>query len=128
MALQRETIIAEAIRLLDEGGLDGVTLRKLAGRLHVRAPTLYWHITSKAELVNDMAEAIMRDECADLAPLPPGESWQAWLTAVARRLRKAITGHRDGARLIAGAHMSATMASLSEAAITALLAGGLSLR
>src|SRR6266540_7463410 len=43
MALDKDRIVAEAVALLDEGGLDGVTLRKLAQRLGVQAPTLYWH-------------------------------------------------------------------------------------
>ncbi len=38
MALQRDKIIETAFRLLDEEGLDGMTLRKLACAVGVRAP------------------------------------------------------------------------------------------
>ena len=56
MALDRQRIITEAIGVLDENGLDGVTVRKLAQRLGVQAPTLYWHIRNKAELTLQLHE------------------------------------------------------------------------
>ena len=59
MALDRQRIVAEAVALLDADGLDGVTLRKLAARLGVQAPTLYWHIPNKAALITAIAEAIL---------------------------------------------------------------------
>ncbi|MBY6270109.1 TetR family transcriptional regulator, partial [Parageobacillus thermoglucosidasius] len=52
MALRKEQIIEEALQLLNESGLEGVTLRKLAKRLGVQAPALYWHFNNKAALVN----------------------------------------------------------------------------
>jgi AcrR family transcriptional regulator len=68
MALDRERIVAEAVALLDANGLDGVTLRKLAQRLGVQAPTLYWHIPNKAALVTAIAEAILEQQFPDLVP------------------------------------------------------------
>ena len=44
MALDKRQIVTEALALLDADGLDGVTLRKLAARLGVQQPTLYWHL------------------------------------------------------------------------------------
>ena len=43
------------MRLLDAEGLDGVTTRKLAARLGVQSPTLYWHLPNKAALVTAIA-------------------------------------------------------------------------
>ena len=40
MAVTREQIVAVALDLLDEAGLDGLTLRQLAGRLGIRAPRM----------------------------------------------------------------------------------------
>jgi len=51
MTLDREQVVAEAVALLDADGLDGVTTRKLAARLGVQSPTLYWHVPNKAALV-----------------------------------------------------------------------------
>ena len=41
--ISREKAVEVALELVDEVGLDGLTLRKLADRLDVKAPALYWH-------------------------------------------------------------------------------------
>jgi TetR/AcrR family transcriptional regulator, tetracycline repressor protein len=128
MALDKDRIVAEAVALLDEGGLDGVTLRRLAQRLGVQAPTLYWHIRNKAELVNALAEAILEAELTQLKPPGEDEPWREWLIGVAQRLRRAMLAHPDGARVVSAAHLSPTMAAVSELAMSALVDRGLPLR
>ncbi|MCU7724828.1 TetR family transcriptional regulator [Actinoplanes sp. KI2] len=125
MALDRARIVAEAVALLDADGLDSVTLRKLASRLGVQAPTLYWHIPNKAALITAIAEEI-------LTPLPASaigadERWQDWLIGFAGGLRRALLAHPDGARIISIAQMSRNMASLSELAMSTLVARGVPL-
>ena len=72
MALDRQRIVAEAVALLDAEGLDGVTTRKLAARLGVQSPTLYWHLPNKAALVTAIADAILDQEygAAPWRPVP----------------------------------------------------------
>ncbi len=41
--LDRETVIQAALELLNEVGVDNLTTRKLAERLKVQQPALYWH-------------------------------------------------------------------------------------
>jgi TetR/AcrR family tetracycline transcriptional repressor len=127
VALDKERIVSEAVALLDDGGLDGLTLRKLAQRLGVQAPTLYWHVRNKAELVTALAEAILQD-LATLKPPPDDEPWQQWLIGVAERLRQAMRVHPDGARVVSAAHLSVTLAGLSELAMSTLVARGLPLQ
>ncbi|MFG1927326.1 TetR/AcrR family transcriptional regulator C-terminal domain-containing protein [Cryptosporangium sp. NPDC048952] len=126
MALTKERIVAEALALLDEGGLAGVTFRKLAQRLGVQAPTLYWHVTNKAALVTELAEAIL--EPIELLPIAPGQRWQDWLADLAERLRRALLAHPDGAQVLSAAQLSRRMAALSETAMSTLVESGLSLR
>lgn len=128
MALRKDAIIKEALHLLNESGIEGVTLRKLASRLDVQAPALYWHFKNKAVLVNEMAEAILREEFSEIQPRGDGESWKDWLIRLFHRLRKAMLAYRDGGRVVAGAHLSLTMADLSEAAIKTLVEAGIGLR
>ena len=59
MPVTREQIVAVALELLDEAGLDGLTLRQLAARLGIRAPTLYWHVRDKRELLDLLAAVIL---------------------------------------------------------------------
>jgi TetR/AcrR family tetracycline transcriptional repressor len=93
-------VVKVALDLLDEVGLDGLTLRRLAKELGVQAPALYWHFKNKQELLDQMAEAITTAE-APTVPPAPGESWDVWLANRARTMRRALNHHRDGAMLAA---------------------------
>ena len=128
MALDRQRIVAEAVALLDAEGLDGVTTRKLAARLGVQSPTLYWHLPNKAALVTAIADAILDQEFAGLSPPDPDQPWPQWLSGLAERLRRALLAHPDGARIISAAQLSRTMAAISELAMSTLVARGISLR
>ena len=97
----RQTMIETALRLLDEVGLEGLTVRRLAAALGVQSPSLYWHIRTKQELLDGMADAII--QAAGMGPPHDGESWQDWLTRRARAYRRSVLAHRDGARLVATA-------------------------
>ncbi|AYC99811.1 TetR/AcrR family transcriptional regulator C-terminal domain-containing protein [Neorhizobium sp. NCHU2750] len=99
--LNRETIVAEALDLLDEVGLDEITTRRLASRLGVEQPSLYWHFKKKEDLLAAMAEAAMQPHTG--AQLPkPSDSWQHWFLDNHRSLRATLLMRRDGARLHAG--------------------------
>jgi TetR/AcrR family tetracycline transcriptional repressor len=99
--LSRPTIIHTALGLLDQVGLEGLTVRRLAAALGVQSPALYWHFRSKQELLDQMADAII--QAAGMGPPHQGESWQDWLARRARAYRRSLLAHRDGARLVAGA-------------------------
>ncbi|GLY41915.1 TetR family transcriptional regulator [Amycolatopsis sp. NBRC 101858] len=128
MTLDRQQIVTEAVALLDAEGLDGVTTRKLAARLGVQSPTLYWHVPNKAALVTAIAEHILEEQFPELSPPPAEEPWQDWLTGLAERLRRALLAHPDGARVISAAQLSRKMAAISELAMSTLVARGFPLR
>ena len=46
--LSRETVIRAALDLLNEVGVDGLSTRRLAERLGVQQPALYWHFRTSA--------------------------------------------------------------------------------
>ncbi|GLY07978.1 MULTISPECIES: TetR/AcrR family transcriptional regulator C-terminal domain-containing protein [Actinoplanes] len=128
MALDRKRIVAEAVALLDAEGLDGVTTRRLAARLGVRSPTLYWHLPNKAALVTAIADAILDQEFGEMTPPGPDQHWQDWLSDLAGRLRRALLAHPDGARVVSASQLSHTMAAISELAMSTLVARGIPLR
>jgi TetR/AcrR family tetracycline transcriptional repressor len=128
VALDKQQIVAEAVALLDMDGLDGVTLRKLAARLGVRQPTLYWHLPNKAALITAIADAILERQFPELTPAEPEQPWQDWLFELAVRLRRALLAHPDGARVVSASQLSVRMAAISELAISTLVARGVSLR
>ena len=100
--LDREHVVRVALRLLDEAGLDGLTLRRLATELDVKAPALYWHFANKQDLLDHMAHVMTQPWMRAVAATPAGQGWEDWLAEVARTYRALLLSHRDGARLAAG--------------------------
>jgi TetR/AcrR family tetracycline transcriptional repressor len=101
MALDREQVIKTALRLMDEVGLEGLSLRRLAKELGVQAPALYWHFANKQELIEEMAEMMTVAELPEPRPIAPGERWEDWLKLRARASRAVLVRRRDAALLAA---------------------------
>ncbi|MEU3370596.1 TetR/AcrR family transcriptional regulator C-terminal domain-containing protein [Streptomyces sp. NPDC006711] len=99
--MNRETVVVEALGLLDEVGLDAVSTRRLARRLKVEQPSLYWYFRTKKDLLTAMAAAAMEPHAA--TPLPtPKDDWREWFADNTRSFRRTLLMRRDGARLHAG--------------------------
>ena len=104
--ISRERIVAAALDLLDDQGMDALTVRALATRLDVRAPALYWHVRNKQELLDEMATEVTRRVASALAAVPPGAGWRDDLAGYARVLRSEYLLHRDGARTFSGTRIT----------------------
>jgi TetR/AcrR family tetracycline transcriptional repressor len=122
MALQKATIVAKALEILNRDGLDGVTLRRVASELQVKAASLYWHVQSKRELLDEMAEEMLRTQFVSYDPPDPNTPWQSWLMGMANRLREALLGYRDGGLVVAGVNpnRAKTFAKLGAFLLTTL--------
>lgn len=99
MKVTRDQVLAGALALLDEVGIDNLTMRRLATSLGLQNGATYWHFRSKQELLASMADAMLVDVTLDLDTTL---SWDRQLTELANRLRRALLAHRDGARIFAG--------------------------
>ena len=102
MAVTRDDVVNTAIQLLQEVGLDGLTLRRLATELGISAPTLYWHVKDKRELLDLMSEEMTRAAREKMPPFPSGLSWDEKIAEGMRRQYEAVVSYRDGARVVAG--------------------------
>jgi len=103
VAVTQEAIVRTAVEMIDEFGLDGLTLRALAGRLGISAPTLYWHVRDKRHLLDLVAEQVIADMLPARRHAPrPGETVTEWLADAAHQQRAALLAHRDSARVVAG--------------------------
>lgn len=98
----RHAIVAATIDLLDEVGLEKVSLHAIAARLGVKQPALYHHFDSKTALMAAVAEEVLDRHHTDRLP-NVGEAWDAFVIRNARSLRRAMLSVRDGARLISSA-------------------------
>ena len=63
-----EAIVSAARNLLEEGGLDAVTMQAVADRVGVRAPSLYKHVAGRTALIGAIAEDVLADLDATLRP------------------------------------------------------------
>ncbi|HJP79203.1 MAG TPA: TetR/AcrR family transcriptional regulator C-terminal domain-containing protein [Pseudonocardiaceae bacterium] len=99
MKLTRDQVLAGALALLDEVGIDNLTMRRLATSLGVQNGATYWHFRSKQALLASMAEAMLADVTTGLDRSLP---WDEQLTQLAHRLHRALLAHRDGARIFSG--------------------------
>lgn len=126
MALNRRTMAAAALDLLDEVGLEGLTLRLLATKLKVQAPAIYWHFKSKQDLMDEMASAVLRAGIAQIRTVP-GAKWDRWAMAYGKGMRRMLLLHRDGAKMMSGTRLTDDALYVQmEAALRTLVNAGFS--
>ncbi|CDL15783.1 hypothetical protein [Klebsiella pneumoniae IS46] len=102
--LNRESVIDAALELLNETGIDGLTTRKLAQKLGIEQPTLYWHVKNKRALLDALAVEILARH-HDYSLPAAGESWQSFLRNNAMSFRRALLRYRDGAKVHLGTRL-----------------------
>jgi len=100
--LTKAAIVQAAFDLLDEAGIDGLTVRALAARLGVQAPALYWHVRSKQALLDEMATRVWRQIGEVMGGLPADLPWREVMRTYAAAVRTELLGHRDGAKAFSG--------------------------
>lgn len=94
----RLTEIVEAAReLLESQGPGGLTMRAIADRLGMRAPSLYKHVADKDELEALLIAEALREQGGEMheaiADLPSRPSRKAKLAALARAYRAWALAH-----------------------------------
>ena len=104
--LSKTAVVRAALDVLDDAGIDGVTVRAVAARLGVQAPALYWHVRDKRELLDEMATEIWRQVSAEVAALPADLPWDQVMAAFAAITRRALLAHRDGAKVFSGTYLT----------------------
>jgi AcrR family transcriptional regulator len=57
--LNRDRILQAALRLADEGGIEALSMRKLAEMLGVKAMSLYNHVTNKDDVIDGMVDLVV---------------------------------------------------------------------
>lgn len=87
--LSVDSIVDAAMTLVDENGLDGLSMRKLARRLDVEAMSLYHHVQSKEALLDLMVEQVFDGVGLN----PSAEMWTDQLRAGMQSLRSSLLAH-----------------------------------
>lgn len=129
MKVNRTMVIRAGLKLLNDVGLEQLTLRRLGTELKVQAATIYWHFKSKEELIDEMATVVLAEGAANLMPARTSADWKIWAAAFGHGLRKTLLTYRDGARMVAGTRLTNTEYMKTAETIAArLLKAGFSVR
>jgi AcrR family transcriptional regulator len=81
-----DTVLHEAIAILDESGEPALTFRALAARLGGGVASIYWYVSSRDELLELATEEVMGRVLADGEPLTHGPDPVANVRALALAL------------------------------------------
>lgn len=96
--LTTEQIVTAAIALLDEEGLDAVTMRGIGARLGVAAMSLYRHVPNRDAI---LAAIVNRLFATALAGFDPGPTWAQAVTRFAVAYRRMLLDHPHAVPLLA---------------------------
>lgn len=96
--LSRHRLVAAALRVLEREGIDGLSMRKVAADLGVKAASLYWHVRNKEQLLDLLTDELM----ADAEPPPRQGDWREQLREYSIRHRRLLLAKRDAAKVVAG--------------------------
>src|SRR5919204_2211828 len=86
--LTRDRVLHAAIELADEGGIESLTMRKLARALGVEAMSLYNHVANKGDLVDGIVDLVV-----DEIELPTEDDWDVAIRAYAISAHTALLRH-----------------------------------
>jgi AcrR family transcriptional regulator len=120
--LTRERIVAAAVSLLDEHGVDGLTMRRLAQALDVTATALYWHVRTRDDVLDLAVDEIFGEVAIPVA----GRSWRADVRALVRGWRAAMLRHPWAPSLVGRPLLGPNVLARTEFLQAALVRGGLS--
>jgi TetR/AcrR family tetracycline transcriptional repressor len=86
--LTRERIIRAALRIMDEEGLEAVTMRRIGHELGVEAMSLYNHVEDKEEILDGICEAVLTE-----FRIPLADGWAEGARLAAHEYRRMLLAH-----------------------------------
>src|SRR5882672_3348084 len=93
--LSRARLVSAALGLVQQEGLEALTMRGLADQLNVKAASLYWHVRDRRELLELLAESIL-----ERVPATRGTGWRLGVLNAAAALRMALVSQQDADRIL----------------------------
>jgi AcrR family transcriptional regulator len=93
--LSRDRILAVAVELADERGVDGLSMRKLAKQLGYEVMSLYNHVDNKDDLLDGMVDAV----AGEIVVPDDDLAWKTAVRQVAMSAHEALVRHRWAAAM-----------------------------
>jgi TetR/AcrR family transcriptional regulator, tetracycline repressor protein len=95
--LTRERVVAEALTLIAQQGVEALTMRALSARLGVVPGALYRHVRGKDQLQDLIVDGVLAEVDCDIDPALP---WTEQIKVLAHRLQKVLEDHPGVAGLL----------------------------
>jgi len=86
--LSRERIIRAALRVMDEEGLEAVSMRRIGRELGVEAMSLYNHVRDKEDILDSLCEEVLTE-----FRIPEAEDWAEAARLGAGEYRRLLLAH-----------------------------------
>ena len=94
--LTRERVLSTAVALADRGGIESLSMRKLAQALDVVPMALYRHVANKDELLDGLVDVVV----GEIDPPLEGADWKTRIRARILSARRALLRHPWASRLM----------------------------
>ena len=95
--LSRERVVAQALTIIAEEGIEALTMRTLAARLGVVPGALYRHVRNKEQLHDLVLDSVLAEVDHDADDTAP---WTERIKTLAHRLREVLEDHPGVAGLL----------------------------
>jgi TetR/AcrR family transcriptional regulator, tetracycline repressor protein len=121
--MDAQSITNAALDVLDEVGLDKLSMRMVATRLGVQVGGLYYYVTDKSSLLRAMADELCQQVLSQAGsgrlaagPERPGApeqpAWAGEAAELCQVLRSVLGRHRDSARVLAASPLQGSLNAL----------------
>lgn len=123
LGLSREAIVRKAVEMLDEHGMQKLSMRKLAAALGAAPMSLYWHVPTKDALV----ELCLDEVYGEVGRPDPGTDWETALRQMMHAFRQVAHRHPWWIRGIGEFNsVGPNAVGMADAMLEAMLSAGLS--
>jgi len=90
--ISRRKALEAALDIIDNEGLQALSMRRLGEALNVNGASLYYHFKGKDEILIGATQLALADVTA---PREDSGSWRVWLPMNAHRTRQALIAHPE---------------------------------
>ncbi len=128
--LSRERVLAAAIEVADEGGLEALTMRGLAEHIGVEAMSLYYHVSNKEAMLDGVVDALMIEIGEEIGGFDVPDQIDDWKAEMRRRIlgaRRVMMRHKWGPTVFESrTTMSPSIILYMDALLGVMVEGGFS--
>jgi AcrR family transcriptional regulator len=94
--ISRDNVVEVALQILDEEGVDALSIERIANELGVRGPSLYHHFADKSEILSEVARLVLGHLDLDR----PVEDWKEWMVEATLTFFRRVQEHPGSAAML----------------------------